>query len=515
MPLQARPVPLETYQPRVPVEEGLRRVIPHIEPESFGRPMEQLSGAIESVARGEAARYSMDTVSRSQEQWLTHLKELQDHAAIGAPGFTDSVLKDYQKYERDTLKAAPSPLAQKMMQPHLAQLGLHLYTQASSFEAAARQEHAEATITESRQRAAKIVNEDPGQYDLQLAQHIAGINGLNVRPEVKERGAIAAKAELAHSAALGDLSRDPYAALQNLTAKDKKGYYADLSVEAKQSLFNHADAMFHQRVADAERVERLQEKERQKTEAAVLAKAVTLANDPGGNKLTAQQVQKWGGLFSDNPHGLEFMYHLLSGEDAAPKQTDPRLYADYVSRQAQGEDIAERATEDYSAGRMAHADFNYLMSRNEREHPDWYKTGTAYIKRELNKGMFELNPGSVEADALREFDAWRSEKERLQQPVSIQEGIDKATEVTNFYKARGDQGSPPGGHIAPRFLIGTLDKPDIKATQDATRQAIAQGTIGPEEAGREALRVQMLARMVEQQERMKARAEEKKQNANK
>lgn len=493
----------------------MRRIIPHVSEENLGGPIAQVGGALEQVARGEAARYSMDAVSRSQETWLQNLKTAQEQAPAGAPGFTNQVMGDYQKYVQDTLKNAPSTLARRMMQPHLSQLGVHLFTQSTAFEAQSRHEHALITGQESNERAANMVLQQPGMYDSMLAQQVSGINSLNIDPGDKEKLAVHAKAVMSHAAVTGDINADPYQALVNLTAKEQKGYYGDLTVEQRGELFGHADMMLHQRIADAERVERLQDKQEHKEAAATLAQAVTLAHNPNGSQLTADWIRRRAGLFADNPHGLEFMYNLMSGDDAAPHQTLPKLYADLRARQAQGVDIGDELTQLYANGKVAHQDFNFLMTQNEKDHPNWYKQGVGYIKRELNKGMFELNPGAVEADALREFDHYRSEQDRLQHPVSNQDGIDEATSVVNFYKARGDQGAPPGGHIAPRFLVGSLDNPDINATQEATRQAIKQGIIPPEEAGQEALRVQQLVRMAQQRAQIKARADEKKNAANK
>src|SRR5215472_13691534 len=198
-------VPIQEYEPKVPVEEGLRRIIPHVSGVNLGGETEQLGGALETVARGDAARYTMDVASRSQEQWLAHLKQMQESAPAGAPGFTGQVMDDYGKYMRETMKAAPNRLTQRMLQPHLSELGLHLQNQAMGFEAASRKEHSITTAQQSAERGANVVMNDSREYDNQLAQQVGGINALNVDGDEKEKLALHAKAVLSHAAVMHDI----------------------------------------------------------------------------------------------------------------------------------------------------------------------------------------------------------------------------------------------------------------------------------------------------------------------
>src|SRR3981189_847208 len=139
----AHAVPIGEYQPQVPAEEGMRRIIPQRSGISVGPALEDVGASLQRIAQSEGAQYATQHLGKAQSEWTQHFLDRQQSAQPGAPGFTAGLMKDYDDYVKDGVKGAPSGPASKFLSQQLNAFGHQLSQKSLLFEANARQAHAE------------------------------------------------------------------------------------------------------------------------------------------------------------------------------------------------------------------------------------------------------------------------------------------------------------------------------------------------------------------------------------
>lgn len=102
--------------------------------------------------------------SDAQLNWLNSFQERALNAEPSAPGFTPSLLKDFDKYSNESIAAAPTPEAGRFLEQHLSALRTHLGTQALDFESKAKVQYRTNTQTDTIDTQAKLVAQNPGAY---------------------------------------------------------------------------------------------------------------------------------------------------------------------------------------------------------------------------------------------------------------------------------------------------------------------------------------------------------------
>lgn len=229
--MAARAVPIGEYEPQVPVQEGLRRIIPEQNGASIGPALEDIGNAAQTVARSEAARYSTEQLGKSQSDWTQQFIDRQQNAAPGAPNFTPTLMKDFNDYVGKAVKGAPNQLSGKFLQQQLAEFGHQLAQKSMLFEANARQDHNEETAKTSIESTGNELMNDPSLYNQRLAERQFAVSQMNMEPQVKEKLNQYATTSMAKFAVQGDIQRDPYQAMLKLQNQTGRQDLSDLQAK--------------------------------------------------------------------------------------------------------------------------------------------------------------------------------------------------------------------------------------------------------------------------------------------
>lgn len=462
----ARPVPIGDYESQVPVQEGLRRIIPEMRPGGQGQGLEDVGNAVQQIVRSEAANYSLKTLSDAQSHWTEEFINRQQSAQPGAPNFTPSLMKDFDDYTKAAVKGAPNQLAGRALNLQLTQFGHTLSQKAMLFEANARQSHNEDVAKDSIDSASNELVNDPTLFDQRLAERQTAIDAMNLDPQVKEKLNKYAQQTLSKYAVTGDINRDPYGAYQKLIGKDQDGYYANLPPEQREQLMNHADQMIHQRVADAERVHQLAKQEQQDNSDLLLKQGITMSQ---GGKLTADWVI--GHSASLEPNAMKYLLDEAAGKKT---ESDPRVYADLLDKAGRGVDVRGDAKDAFFSGSLSKEDYTRITDKTASELPNSYKQGIQYIQTALKPGQMNPDPAHdlALANALSDFQDWFR-----QNPNSDADAVQSRVQNTVRRYQLLDATQSQLTLKSPEYLIGTRAQPDIQGTKKATVKAFQDGTI--------------------------------------
>lgn len=478
----AHPVAIGDYESQVPVEEGLRRIIPNRTGASIGPGLESLASSAQQLAQSEAANYSLQALSKAQSEWTQQFHDRTLNAQPGAPNFTPQLMGDYDKYVKDTVKGAPNQMAGRYLQQRLTEFGTHLAGQAISFEAGAKQSHNEDVAKQAADMTANELQGNPAVFGQRLAERLSAIDSMQMEPQAKEKLADYTKQTLSHFAVQGDIDRDPYGTMQKLTNPKSEGYYQNLTAEQRNALMDHADRMLHERVADAERVHSLAKQQQEDNSNNLLKQGIVMSTK---GTLTPQWVLSHVNTLE--PNAMKYLLDAAAGKEA---KSDPKVYSDLLVRAAQGQDVQNDITSAFTDGQLSKEDFTRLTDKAVSEFPNSYKRGINYINTAGKVSELEPDPAKAQtlANMQNDFQDWfRKNGQQATDKEVQQEAIDV---VKRYQLVRADQNllTLP----VPQFGLGkgTRAAPDVQGAKQALVKALKEGGISRDDFNRQAALLQ-------------------------
>lgn len=474
-------VAIGEYQEQVPVEEGLRRIIPSRTGASVGPGLEDIGSSLQKLAQSEAANYSLQALSKAQADWTKQLKDRQEQAAPGAPGFTTGVLADYDKYVKQAVQGAPNTMAGKYLQQRLQEFGAHIANQSINFEANARQSHNEDVAKQSADMTSTELQADPSVFPQRLAERQAAIDSMNLEPQVREKLHQYTQQTLSHFAVAGDIQRDPYGTMQKLNDPNATGYYANLTAEQRAGLMDHADRMLHERVADAERVHMLAKQQQQDASDNLLKQGIAMSTQ---GSLTPQWV-----LSHEKTLEPSAMKYLLESSAGKETQSDPATYSDLLMRTVRGEDTQRDIYDSFTRGQLSKEDFTRLTDKTVTEFPNAYKRGISYINTAGKVSELEPDPAKTQtlANMQNDFQDWFKRNGNATDKQVQEEAQDI---VKRYQLVRADQNllTLP----VPQYGLGkgTRAAPDMQGAKHDLVQALVSGKLNKDDFNHEAALLQ-------------------------
>lgn len=468
-------VPIGEYEPRVPVEEGLRRVVPERSGASVGPAFEDLGRATEQVAQSDAANYASTTLSKAQAEWTQHLFDRQQSAAPGAPGFTPAFMQDYGKYADQAAKDAPTGLAGHVLSHGLQELGSQLNQKAMLFEAGERQKNNVDVANLSIDSAGNELMHDPTVFEQRLGQRTALIGQMNLDPNVKQQLAVHASESMAKFATLGDIQRDPYKAMLELSSTNPANTYTKLlPPEMKVQLLAHADEQLHQRVSDNERIESMADKKERQNASQALTSLIVQSQSPQG--VTMADVLKKAPLFSHDPAGLQAAISIATGKSV---ETDVHTYLPLLQSAIAGQDVSEEVMRE--AGRsLSKEDAGRLLQIGDKGLPTAAKQGAATVDGAFHQDFVTKYDDAFNRrhmNALNDYYEWV----RQNPTASPAAAVDQANQIATSYSM---------AHLSefvtkaprPTFAVGNGFQMNPDLTAVATAQAEVTHKISHDEA---------------------------------
>ena len=126
--------------------------------------------------------------------------------------------------------------------------------------------------------------------------------------------------------------------MRSFQPEDADKAISALNPAEREVLLGHADTLLHQRVADAERIESIQEKNERQQASSALTSLIVKSRSPQG--ITTDDVLKAAPLFRHEPAALESALALASGKKVV---TDVTQFAPRHAAALKGQDQSDWA----------------------------------------------------------------------------------------------------------------------------------------------------------------------------
>lgn len=467
------------YQPRVSSETNVP--IPQMRPSNVGEGIATVGEALQKIQDQNEATQATKLLATAQSDWLTSLEQRKTTAQPGAPDFTPSLMKDYGEYTAKMLQQAPRGDAKRFLQERLLSFGTELQQRGLQYEAGERTSNNENIAKSSVDAAGNEVMSNPSVFAPRLAERRALIDAMPFTPEVKRQLTDYAQKSLSKFAVIGQINANPYATMAQLASDNP----TDLAIraldpEVRMQLFDHADAMTRQRLADAERLQTMQDRQKKLTEQDTAKTGDQLLSTL---KLSASWIE--ANRDALDPADYRYFYNALNGDEAASRRekSDPTVYADLIERAHNGEDVRSEARAAMVNKRITIASYDKIFSEANQARPSWFKRGTEFIATSAAVSQLNPDPAAAQRKATM-LDDWQEWADRNPK-ASDEQARTAYTKLVHEYAIIDTTGLTLTMR-APSYLVGSRNAPNIDATEAATVQALDHGEIDAQEFARQA-----------------------------
>jgi len=445
--------------------------------QSLAAGAQQLNQDLNAIKEREAANWTNEALTTVQQDSLTSLDERKRAAPPGAPNFTPDLLKDYDARANELLSQAPTRNSRAFLQERLRAFRGTLLRESMSFEAAARDDNTQDIVGKSNDAAGNELINNPSVFAERLAERKALIDAQAITPMMRQKLQDQTQSTLAKYAAMGRIQASPYQTMQELmSANPKLLEIQALSPKERLTLIDHADTVIRSQIADAQRIQMMNERAQKKAAETVSKNGdLLLAN----GQLTADWIEAHRNTM--DPSDYRYFYRAMSGEGDAPR--NPMIYADLRERAGSGADVRDEARSALQRGAIRIGDYNTVLNEVEQERPGWYKRGSQFIS--TSAAVSDLNPDPAAAQRkarmLDDWNAWATANPK----ATDQQAQAEYQRVVQEY-AIVDQQNFTITKRAPRYLVGSRNQPDIDATERQTVKAFKDGQIDQAEFERQA-----------------------------
>jgi hypothetical protein len=506
---------------QAPVGGGVTpQVVPIRRTDPWGATFRDLSGQVGALEEREEERaraWSAEHLSAARLEWTEEMTRRQQQAGPGAPDFTPGVLSDFDKRSSEVLESAPNETARRFMNQRFLELRTAVGTQALQFESQAQIDHRSDQFKNGIQNVRRLMNSDPGQYEMALAEQLAILDASAIPSIQKSALKQYAMDTVSQAAVASQIQRSPTAFLQSIgflptMGEDGKmrrsdGPLADrtgnmafdaLPFDKRMGAFDSAIKAHNQLEMDAERGAKTNSAE---AGANALKKAYALKADGG---LTRAYVDSIAPIIKASEY--ESLLKALTRPESVT--TNNRNSLDAITKTIYGDP--------YAAERMIHAAYQRgdltdatFTAERARAHSlqrqggpkSEYEMSRNYITTSLDPGPYVQDPiGKARfGDAIDTFDRWIKSGTRTDDEI-----YKRGREIVNQYRFINLSDtvvalpSPRSGRIrrAPNDIAGM--RADIAAAAREAEQRRATKKFTPEEYDNEMQIIDRWVRTVEE-----------------
>ena len=508
----------ETYQPRVPVEDLPRKLVPRMDGSQPGvEGLEQAVAATQQKYHADSATFAANQLNDFRTQTVQNLQKLKDSlpANQDPSGFVDQFQSQYDKGATALAASAKgNPIASQMLQSGLSNLRTSLTDHAIQWQA--EQQHAYRTnsVLTNLDTQSAILRAHPeleAQIGSTFADQINSIGG-----DLKDRQQLGnhVTSQLSLATAEGFMRQDPRGMLQALnhpeTAPDKfkpvisglndqqsealrakatehmaDGVYSALSAGdikgANLALNQNRDLLDPRTQENLQRaingqVEHnmvLHDKQLTDTSNSLLKQAMQMSLHPDGpnGPLTSQWIEKHYARFK--PEAYEYANKLTTGKDVT---NDPATVLPLWRDTLNGEDTTERWMKAVADGKVKMEEAVKGMEKASSVGGGPVQQETKYIDDKLTPSPFLAkfsNYKDKTADAMEEFHSYLRST-----PNATPDDIRKASHL--IVEAHSETAAASVLKDAPKYIIhwvGTPDAPDLVAMWEQTKAAHDAGQL--------------------------------------
>lgn len=463
--------------------------------ESLRQGVNRLASALKEREEEDARAWTAKAMSETRLKWTEDMIIRQQSAAPGAPDFTPNLLRDFDAYASETIEKAPTPSSKRFLQERLDEFKANLGGTALSFEAQARIDWRTDQFNTSISNTQKLMNTDPSQYNVAMAEILATIDSAQLPPLKKSAIREKAMNDISAAAVWSQIQKSPSGFLNSIgfgavdgktrrTSGDLTGITGNTAFDAlpfdkRAQLFGQAIQLKTQIDTDAE--------------AAARAKKTQLADESA--------KEAWNLIFAGNTrkareyienvarpvvnastyHSLKLaLEQKLKGDGAGPR-TDPGTFRELqvLIRDGKFDEAGDFALRAHRNGLLSNehlsSSLDRARSQSRQEGPrSEYERSRNYIVTQLDPGPFVQDPlGKARfGEAIDTFDRWVNGAQRTDKEI-----MERGREIVNQFRFTNMSDtimalpSPRSGSIrrTPQDVNGILQD-ILKANKEAERR---------------------------------------------
>lgn len=467
---------------------------------ALAQGLDRVSDAAKRAEEADARAWSSKALSKARLDWTEKFLEHQQNASEGAHGFTPKVLGEFDEYAGQLIETAPTSTAKRFLSERMSDFRASLGESSLQFEAKARIDWRSDQFGQGIENSKKLMNTDPGQYNVALAEQVAVIDAAMLPPVQKSALRDRAVQEISQAAVWAQVQKSPMAFFDsigfgptvdgktrktsgNLTGVTGNAAFDALNFDKRVQMFEGAVRMKAQLDSDADKA--AEKAMKKQSDEAMKEGWGRLAS----GTLTRKFVEEIRPLLSPAEY-----HSLLSGmkEGGKGSKTDPstfnQLQGLIYSDPAAAQKFAFQA---HKAGLLSNEHLSSALSKSREidrsEGPkSEYERSRKYIVGSLDPGAMVPDPVSRGrlAEAVDAFDRWATSSEK---PRTDEEIYKRSREIVDQYRFIDLSQTvlalpqPRGTSIRRNAsdLAGTQN--DILAAKNKLDKDLSDGKLTPEE----------------------------------
>lgn len=194
----------------------------------------------------EAKLWQLTSLSEDRSKWSARLKELQDGAEEGAPGFGDQVRKEFEEYQWKATSNAP-PMVRQEYEARLGAVGADVFERADIFQGVQKVAKQVRDYDRGLNTDANSLLDDPSQFDAVLSLRLNILGEMDIPADKKAQLTRAAENTLATASVSSMVLSNPKSAMESLKAGEWDRW---LDADKKLALIKQADVSAKQNKAE-------------------------------------------------------------------------------------------------------------------------------------------------------------------------------------------------------------------------------------------------------------------------
>jgi hypothetical protein len=185
-----------------------------------------------------------------------------------------------------------------------------------------------------------------------------------------------------------------------------------------------------------------------------------------------------------NPDDYRYFLKAVTGGAA---ESNMNIYSNLLVRASSGQDVTKEAQRRFAQGSISKPDFDRLVSISSGS--GWYKRGSQLISGALRVSELNPDPASAQrlANAINDWVQWAQSADP--EKITDEKALAEANRIIKEYAIIDTQNNVLTLR-APRYLVGSKERPDFDATEDATTDALERNEISQQEFNQQAALIQ-------------------------
>jgi hypothetical protein len=459
-----------------------------------GQALQQGADTLDKFARQDALITAQQKALDGELYWHQKLRDMQNEAPAGAPGFAKQVGQAFDDWSKQQLDTAPNGIARQALQERFLSMRVGLGDQAADFEDKALLSHRETQLKDVVDKSSSVVFTQPAKYGDTLRQTTELIANSDLPATAKEKLTQDYTHALADAFWRGQADRNPGAVAGMMAS----GAATGLDFQSRVKLYQHATSLERQQQANAREELRWQHTQRreaqqdarQAREDAQKANEDKLTGmflDPGISRedktaalravvgkrgVSGGTARALAGFLKEDATADDF--HAVSGLIDMQQSGDPNF------RQALGLAVDHGLVRGGTAKTLYEDQVRREQAGGVMAREDVKAAEKMLADRIDPPSLVKLpDPEAVDRKwkAIRTFrDALNADPKA--DPFKV---ADQALGVATPKVGTVDN-PVAGGSPSPRFLVGPPEKPDVAASVEKLRAAVAKGEAGDQDA---------------------------------